>query len=107
MRGTAHGRSCLACIRAKQKCEGATFGKAERPVAGNPVVEALGEIVRVLKGIRGDIQELMAAVDDRWASADNDEFDGGDSETEGTGEELPGLREEMKAGSSGSADPRP
>lgn len=70
--------------------------KAEKTAVANPVVEALGEIVRVLKGIRGDIQELTAAVDNRWAAVDDDEFDDGDSKVEDTGEELPGLREEME-----------
>jgi hypothetical protein len=55
VKGTVHGRSCLACAKAKQKCEGATFPKVEKPVVPDVVaagveaiVDALTDIVKVL-----------------------------------------------------------
>jgi hypothetical protein len=80
----------------KQKCKGVTFMKVEKPAGSEPVVVALEEIVRVLQGIRDDICELTAAVDDRWAGADDNNFTKGDSKVDAQ-EELSGLREEMVA----------
>ena len=79
-------------MRAKQKCEGAAFARVEKPAASEPVVAALGEIVKVLVGIRCDLRHLANTVGDRWIGADDDEFDPeySDEEEEAAGE-LPDL----------------
>ena len=110
VKGTARGKSCLACAKAKQKCEGATFSKVEKPAGSDTVtagteavVAALADISKVLRGVRSDLRGLTLAVEDRWGGEGDDEFEDretDDGECGGDGDEdyeveLSGLREEM------------
>jgi hypothetical protein len=51
IKGTVRGWSCLACAKAKQKCEGATFLKVEKPVVPDAVTAGAEAIVDTLTDI--------------------------------------------------------
>jgi hypothetical protein len=99
MRGSGHGKSCAACVKAKQRCRG-FLGEEKRAVTESvglgEVTAILQDAVEALKGIRSGMRSLEEAVDGRWAPAESDE-----DKSEGEGvedaelvEELVGLLEE-------------
>jgi hypothetical protein len=105
IKGTVRGRSCLACAKAKQKCEGATFLKVEKPTVpdvvaagAKAVVNALTDIAKVLRGMRGDLRGLAFAVENRWARGGEESSDDEEdrmNEDEECDMDVPELREEM------------
>ena len=105
VKGTVRGRSCLACAKAKQKCEGATFPKVEKAAVpdvvsagAEAVVDALTDIARVLRGMRTDLRGLAFVVENRWARGGEESSDDEEdriNEDEECDAEVPGLREEM------------
>jgi hypothetical protein len=73
IKGTAHSKSCLACVKAKQKCKGATFPKVKKPTRSNVVaagaeaiVAALADITKILQGVRSDLRGLTLVVKECW-----------------------------------------
>jgi hypothetical protein len=105
VKGTVCGRSCLACAKAKQKCEGATFLKVEKPVVPDAVavgveavVDALTDITKVVRGVRTDLQGLAFAVENRWARGGEESSDDEEdrmNEDKECDADVPELREEM------------
>jgi hypothetical protein len=107
VKGTTRGKSCLACAKAKQKCEGATFPKVKKSagsdavaVGAEVIITALVDIVKVLRGVRSDLSGLTLAVKDRWGGKGDNEFEEGSLDNGEDGDEdceadLSELREEM------------
>jgi hypothetical protein len=105
IKGTVCSRSCLACAKAKQKCEGATFPKVEKPTVPNAVtagveavIDTLTDIVKVLRGVRTDLRGMAFAVENRWARGGEESSDNEEdrmNEDEECNADVPELREEM------------
>jgi hypothetical protein len=105
VKGTVCGRSCLACAKAKQKCEGATFVKVEKPAVPDAVsagveaiVDTLTDIAKVLRGVRTDLRRVAFAVENRWAKGGEESSDDEEdrmNEDEECDADVPKLREEM------------
>jgi hypothetical protein len=105
VKGTVCGRSCLACAKAKQKCEGATFVKVEKPAVpdtvaagAEAVVNVLTDIVKILRGMRTDLRVLAFVVENRWARGGEESSDDEEdrmNEDEESNADVPELREEM------------
>ena len=104
VKGSGRGKACAACVKAKQKC-GGPEGRAERAgraeaeaPAGPAIAEVLRDIVKVLRGVRSDLQEVKHAVEDRWCGEGDDELSDGftseDSWKSEADEDLAGLEED-------------
>jgi len=65
------GHACQVCTRAKQRCEGGTFGSGAKIAEsagssrGLQVVKVLGDIVEVLSDIRDSLDDWRYEVDGR------------------------------------------
>jgi hypothetical protein len=105
IKGTIHSWSCFACAKAKQKCEGATFLKVEKPAVPNAVavgaeaiVDALTDITKILRGMRTDLRGVAFAVENCWARGGEESSDNEEdrmNEDEECDADVPELREEM------------
>jgi hypothetical protein len=105
VKGTVCSRSCLACAKAKQKCEGATFPKVEKPAVSNAVaagaeavVDTLMDIAKVLQGMRGNLWGLAFVVENYWGRGGDEESDNEEdriNEDKECDADVPELREEM------------
>jgi hypothetical protein len=99
VRGSGHGKSCTACVKAKQRC-GGFLGEEKRavtePAVLGEVMPVLRDIVEVLRGIRAGMRGLEEAINGRWAPAESnkDESEGEEAEDAELIEELVGLSEE-------------
>jgi hypothetical protein len=99
MRGSGRGKSCAACVKAKQHC-GGFLGEEKRavtePAVLGEMMPVLWDIVEVLRGIQAGMRGLEEAIDGRWALAESDEDESEGEEAEDTElvEELVGLSEE-------------
>ena len=64
-----YGHTCQMCMRAKQRCEGGTFGSGVKLVesvgstGGLQVVKVLGDIVEVLSDIRDSLDDWQYEVE--------------------------------------------
>jgi len=64
-----HGHACQVCMRAKQRCEGGTFGSGVKlaesmgSTRGLQVVKVLGDIVEVLSDIRDSLDDWQHEVE--------------------------------------------
>jgi hypothetical protein len=97
--GSIHGKACVACMKAKQRCR--VFGGEEKQPAAESMVlgevmTILRELVEVLRGIHVGMRGLEEAFDGHWVPVGNEEEEsnkeeGGESELD---EELVGLSEE-------------
>jgi hypothetical protein len=99
VRGSGRGKSCAACVKAKQRC-GGFLGEEKRavtePAVLGEMMPVLWDIVEVLRGIQAGMRGLEEAIDGRWALAESDEDESEGEEAEDTElvEELVGLSEE-------------
>jgi len=69
VKASGHGHACQACMRAKQRCEGKTFGSGVKIAestgssGGLQVAKVLGDIVEVLSDIRDSLDDWQYEVD--------------------------------------------
>jgi hypothetical protein len=77
VKGIGHGKACVACVKAKQRCDGGV-GQAEADHSAGPAVaEVLGEMVKVLRSMRHDLHDIKVAIKDRWGGEGDDELEEG------------------------------
>jgi hypothetical protein len=83
MKGSGCGKACVACVKAKQRCDGGVGQTewAERVEAdhsaGPAVMKVLGELVKVLQLMRYDLHDIKVTIKNYWSGEGDDELEEG------------------------------